>query len=991
MHLKLVFKYAFQDLKKHKIRTILGLIGVIISISLLCLVLFIGDSASSTMVNYIASDSGNQDLVVSVRHYNEEPENRSNYFSYGPMIAKMEYQTSAIEHYIPRMEVQGKVYASESFNSQELTGTTKTVLISGINVGYENIIGFGSFKWPIINREMLLPTLPANSCAIFYGFNNDIKYSRGDTIEVDMKLTDEDSSYVAKNLTVAQIFDFSNKWPVDYKVKNLMVVDINTLYEVFDEEQLEGKCSKLISTFDPDENFYDVRDVEGSEDKVLDLATKLQIFIGLNQYNINLPKLVLFSFSEMFNMIFTIAIVFVALITMLISGILINGILKTSVEERIREFGIFRTLGAHKFHNLATVLVQGVLLCNIGTIIGIAGAFLGTKYLIIPLANDLLLSRFSGLLGGATLSFSFSFISILLSYLIGLIVGLIVSISPAIKVMKLKLIESIHPYRHPSELYKLEKKSTVNYKLIIIGLVLAVTGGFIYFVIPRIIISFDLTLMATVLIVLLLIFILGMTLAGLGLMPVILRFFIEIFRPISRKLHNIIKTFVYRYERRNTSTIVIFAISFSFVIFTSIFIEDLSSQSQSGVYLSYGSDLLVESEGWRDTFGSFGGFGGGGMPFDGEEDVSSDIDENKIFTTEFKQELLNSYGIERVTSVLVQPSQLTQIYADDEQGKEFSAEIGDYAGIFTQQISLIGVDQNYYHTVNTKFMRFEKGDPSEAFTLLLAQNPYWCIISKSIANELKLDVYDLIRIVINRGDEVEKFSFRIAGIASSMPGFSDSFSGSSMFGMGGGGVLVSKETYLDILEISEPIWVDKFFVKITNSDPKIANYLEVYLTNQYGDQYDFDIGNLASRVESQESSFALMDTFFMLILMSTVIICLFGLLASSYSTIIERKKEIGIVRTLGLRGGHVDRMFILEAIIIVLSSGAVGVIAGMITGWLFGSSMGLFMNTPYEYYFPWTNFLGIFGASIVFVFLGMKFLLWRIKKKKITEIYRETL
>ncbi|TXT67172.1 MAG: conserved membrane protein of unknown function [Promethearchaeota archaeon] len=990
MHLKLVLKYAFQDLKNQKIRTILGLIGITISIGLLCLVLFLGDSASSTMVDYVASDSGNQDLVISVRHYNEEPENRSNYFSYAPIVARIEWQQPSIEKYIPRMEVDGKVYVSKGFDTQELTTTQKSVLVSGINVAWENMVGFGSFNWPIVNREMPIPFLPANSCAIYYGFNNDIKYSIGDTIELQMKLRDENSTYIAKNLTVSTIFDFNYKWPVDYKFSNLIVVDINTLYDVFGRDEYQGKCSKLITTFDSEDNLYDVRDVDATENRILDLATKIQILIGLKEFNIVLPKLALFSFSEILNMIFTIAIVFVAIITMLISGILINGILKTSVEERIREFGIFRTLGAHKLYNLSTVLVQGFLLCNIGTIIGIAGAFLGTRYLIIPLANDLLLSRFSGLLGGATLSFNFSWISILIAYLIGLVVGLLVSISPAIKVMRLNLIDSIHPYRHPSELYKLEKKSTVNYKLIITGLVLAITGGFIFFIVPRIIISFDLTLMAAVLIALLMIFILGMTLAGLGLMPVILRFFIEIFRPLSRKLHHVIKTFTYRYQRRNTSTIVIFAISFSFVIFTSIFIEDLSNQSQSGIYLSYGSDLLIESDGWSeiDFFGGFGGFGGGGG---NNSDSTNELEVDKIFTTEFKTDLLNLYGIEGISSALVQPDQLTQIYSKGEEEKEYSAQIGDYAGLFTQDISLVGVDQNYYFTVNTKFMRFEQGDPNQAFSLLGAPGQYWCIISQSIANELRLNVYDLIRINVQRGDEQESYGFRIAGISSSMPGFSNLFSGSSTFGMGAGGVLVSQETYLNIMEISAPLWVDKFFVKVYESDPQIANILEAYLSNTYGNQYNFDIDNLASRIESQESSFALMDTFFMLILMATVIICLFGLLASSYSTIIERKKEIGIVRTLGLRGGHINLMFILEAIIIVLASGTVGTIAGMITGWLFGSSMGVFMNTSYQFYFPWTNFLGIYGASILFIYIGMTFLLRRIRKKKITEIYRETL
>jgi len=58
------------------------------------------------------------------------------------------------------------------------------------------------------------------------------------------------------------------------------------------------------------------------------------------------------------------------------------------------------------------------------------------------------------------------------------------------------------------------------------------------------------------------------------------------------------------------------------------------------------------------------------------------------------------------------------------------------------------------------------------------------------------------------------------------------------------------------------------------------------------------------------------------------------LLSSSYSTIIERKKEIGIIRTLGLKGKDITKLFTIESLIIMLSSGTVGVIVGWTTGLL---------------------------------------------------------
>ena len=60
--------------------------------------------------------------------------------------------------------------------------------------------------------------------------------------------------------------------------------------------------------------------------------------------------------------------------------------------------------------------------------------------------------------------------TLITSYAIGIGVSLAVSISPAIKVMRIQIVESINPYRHEESVYKLVKEEGVNVRLIIIGL-----------------------------------------------------------------------------------------------------------------------------------------------------------------------------------------------------------------------------------------------------------------------------------------------------------------------------------------------------------------------------------------------------------------------------------------------------------------------------------------------------------------------------------------
>ncbi|MCJ7649632.1 MAG: ABC transporter permease, partial [Candidatus Lokiarchaeota archaeon] len=481
LNFKLIFKYAFKDLGRQKIRSVIGIMGVLVSIGLLAIVLFLSDSISVTFAQYLSIDAGNQDMLITVRHYNGEPRNRSNYFEFNPLVSKIEGDFPQIDGFIPRLELYGDVNVSQGFETQELTSERMTTLISGINFSLERSLGFGAFIEPKSNSILEINELSVNECAILYKFSEDIKYVEKDTIEIAMILQHGNvTHYKTHNFTIAKIFEFQQKWPIRYANRPLVVVDIDTLYELFGQATFGGKCNNLILTIKNAGEYYDVRDLKGTENRIKNLAGEIQMELGLNEYFLDLPKLEVLGFSEWLSVGITIIFVFVSMIAMLISGVLINGILKTSVEERIREFGIFRTLGATKNHNLMIVLVQGFLLCNFGTIFGIISAQLITEFMIIPFAEVVVAGSIPGLAGNMT--YSITLTSIMISYIIGIGVGLIVSISPAIKVMKLQLIESIHPYRHEDTLYHLQKRASVNYKIILVGLILAANGLFIIIV-----------------------------------------------------------------------------------------------------------------------------------------------------------------------------------------------------------------------------------------------------------------------------------------------------------------------------------------------------------------------------------------------------------------------------------------------------------------------------------------------------------------------------
>ncbi|MFX1425678.1 MAG: ABC transporter permease [Promethearchaeota archaeon] len=987
-----------MDLKKQKIRTLLAIIGMLISIGLLTVVLFLNDSISSSYVDYLTIEAGNQDAIITVRHYTGEPEERSSYFKFDPVISTIQNTSSAIENFIPRMDVSGTVKISKGYNTTEFTGEEEWSVISAINFSHENEIKFGSMINPVNNQILNLEGLPLDHCAIYYGFNNIIRYSVNDIIEIKMRLRHGNVTHtITKNLTVDAVFDFNLKWPNDYRNNHLIVVDINTLYEYFGYEEFNRTCSQLILTFKETRKIYDIRDIEGTKITVKNIASDIQVAIGIEEFNIDLPKLRVLGWAEFVSILIVIVFIFVSIVAMLISGVLINGILKTSVEERIREFGIFRTLGANKRYNLAIVLMQGFLLCNLGTISGIITASIISRFIIIPFANSVITES---AIGFTELTFSFSIWSIIISYAMGIGVGMIVSISPALKVMKLQLIESIHPYRHEDTLYHLQKKTSVNYKIILVGIILAFNGGFVFYIIPRILISNDSTLFAGVLIAILLIFNIGLTLAGLGLIPLVLRLIIELFRPFARRLYNVIKIFVFRYQRRNSSTVMIFALSFSFVIFTSTIINTLSAQSSAMTELTYGSDIVIETSGWQDPDEIYSGGLGGGPFFpisinDGRklsfnfEIQETNINVEKVMTIDFEKDLLSIDGIEKVSSVIAKPYQLTQVYS--EADKEFKAEIGDYTGLSTQRITLIGIDEEYLFTVKREYIEMTSGKLENAFYNLFNLGEFYtCLISEAISISLNLKVSDSVRIVIYRGDELEVYPFKIVGIAKNMPGFSSEFGASSAQAFMGG-VLISQDTYLKIMDIPLVPYIDRFFVKLREDQITSARSIENVINELYRTDYNYNLYNLERLISEQQSAFFILDTLFSLIAMTTVFICIFGLLSSSYSTIIERKKEIGIVRTLGLKGREINRLFIIESLIIMISSGTIGIIVGWLSAWIVTSNLSTLTGMPYVLFVPWFDIGLIYSLSLFMIIIGMTLLLRKARKKRIVEIYRETM
>jgi ABC-type antimicrobial peptide transport system permease subunit len=932
----------------------LGVFGIGVSIFLLTSVSFLTDSVSNSFVDFLTTDAGGQDLNLEMSGFDYTEGNGSQYFEYQKIINKIQANVSEIEHFIPRMSQYGRFNYTIQRPMENLTYQVWT-RINALDLAYEEQIKFGQFI-DLRSGLELSQGLPTNTCIISAEFANAYGLSIGDVIPIQLNIINS----TTVNLTIISTYNHILKFPL-YDYTNI-VVDLNWWGTTVNQVQpanatfnWEMRASQLIMTLKDRQNLYDIRNIRASEDNMRKVGEKIILTLGIEAWSLDYPILENLAYSEFLTVGTQIIFVMISFIAMLISGILINGILTTSVEERIREYGVNRVLGARKIYNLKLIVIQGVIMSLFGTTLGIFGSFLFVKFGALPLVNSLIPEGYLT----NQVTYVFNPMSVILSYLIGVGVSMVVSIFPALKVMKMKIVESINPYRHEEAVYKLERDTSANTKLIIFGLILASNGLFLYSVVPQVILTFNIGLIVGILLATMLIFLIGISLLALGLIPIMIRVLLLVFKPFSRKLYNIIKITIFRYQRRNMSTSILFVLSFSFIMFTTSIVE--IQQSQIGGLIQYeaGADIQV-------------------IP------TSYDI---RAPGAELQKKLMTIEGIERTSAVLASTHDLNQIYAED--GKTFTAQLGDYINYARYNIRLYGIDKNYKDTIySQEFMKFTEGKREEAFARVFNESETNIIISTALSNSLDLKVGDVSRLTFNRGDESVIVIATIVGVASNMPGL-NRFKANS-FEASQGGVIIANFHYLKYFNIpaGDNAYVDRIYVKVM--DHHQAAVVAQNIQKEFGEEYDIYIRDTNRMIEGSAESFVIIKYVLTLILIGTVVIGLFGLISSSYSSILERRREIAIVRTLGLYPTEVNKMFQIENMILLFSSGGSGGVIGFLLAYMLSQNMVLFTETPSSFAIPWDIVGVIIVVSLLILTLGLRGILKNLKKQNLIEIYRAT-
>jgi len=966
-------KNSWLDLKRDKAKAIFGVGGIAVSIILLTAIGMVNDTLSYNYISTVTTTTGNADIMIT-----KNPQTDLTYDPYfdAGVIDDDLSNIEGVEAFFPRIMAL-VTSSSDKVNSNgtyQMYGIDFQAEANNGHMGDLMIVDENGEE----TGEKFVGEPDNGECVLLWNIAESLNVSIGDMIYLEYQQYELNLEVISICKQDLKFFQFET---------SLILINLEQAQEFLNRED---QINFIFGTIEDPQFVYDASDLDTTTRKLREIGSRIQERLDINTFTVAMPKLEELSTGQFILMTITIIFWFITILSILITGILINSILSTSAEERIREFGIMRVVGGKKSIPIKMVLFEGFLIGFLGSIVGVILGVLFTPSVVSALFS---ITDFPF----STEEFVINPSTVLLEFLIGSITSLGVALIPATRSANQDIIKSITPFQTKEEGWEVKKEGSMNVKSFLAGLAIATIGLVVFVLLPNIIVVGGFMMMAGLFIGMLTCILIGLVFTSVGLIPFIQKIFLGIISPFIRKYRNIIKISLKRYGRRNTGTIVLFSISFSFIFFITSVTQMQSETMSRFLTFQYGSDLVLSNQGFEEENALTMEMVEELRVFSGIESVAVSLyntyDLTSILSTLFSGQggLMGGGGDSEETII-----NLFEFYAREAETK-YQVTAADIANFDEIEAAFIGIEREFYNLVDKELIIWTSPNSgfNYSFTNLFKQNNT-CIIAQSIASVLGInDVGEYIRLAFYNPQKPYQPGnitlYKVVGICGGMPGYWNF--GSTEAAAYGGGIMVSLDNYaqmMDIDNLGKPeMIVDKIFVNlIEKSEANIEATMDEI--NTIYQEKSFSIDDAISKVNFMNSVMERQSTLMEVILFFTILIALFGLISNMYAIILERKFEIGILRSLGMKVKNVRNMFLTESLVLMLSAGVMGTVIGTYCAYLLETNMALLTEMPATFSIPYDTLFRVFGLSILVGIVGMYFVLLRLSKQTIMEIFRQT-
>ena len=360
---------AISGLRANKMRALLTMLGIIIGIGSVIGIVMVGDSMTNSMTSSL-QEMGTNTVQISLQQ--RESENGTSYSVY--MDEEDYINDEMIEAFLQDYgDVVESVSLQESMGSGRVTEGHRyaNVSISGVNSGYQSanhltMLG-GRFIGDKDNKGV------KNVAVVSDRLVNNMFGQGQNPLGKEIKVNCGKEQYT---FTIIGVYQYEQNAIMAMMGAAASDADITT--DLFIPIQTEWKLTGTIEGY----YYINVMTKQGTDSRALaqDFQDYFNRFYTRNQdFQIMAISLdsVIDQYASMMGTV-QVAIAVIAAISLLVGGIGVMNIMLVSVTERTREIGTRKALGAKNSAIRMQFIVESVIICLIGGIIGIIfGMLLG--------------------------------------------------------------------------------------------------------------------------------------------------------------------------------------------------------------------------------------------------------------------------------------------------------------------------------------------------------------------------------------------------------------------------------------------------------------------------------------------------------------------------------------------------------------------------------------------------------------------------------------
>ena len=421
-------RLALTGLFNNKMRSLLTMLGIIIGIGSVIAIMTVSSSLTTSITDTFA-EMGANNVTVGLQQQSEEEETRSNGMKFGAanramsldaedritddMIeaVKKEYSTEVDSISLSETVGSGTVQLGENSANISLTGINKgyydandVTLLAGRYLTEEDVSGSKSV---IMVSDKVVDNL----------FDGNRQSALGQSVQVDI-------NNVFYRFYIVGVYEYEEDAT---SFSSDAAEDVTTTAYI---PITRGK--EMLHTHEGYERFTivtntSVTDVSAFADEVKSFMNQ-KYYVANEEYQISTTTMSSIT-SSMNDMIQTvsIAIAFIAGISLLVGGIGVMNIMLVSITERTREIGTRKALGAKNSSIRLQFIIESMILCLIGGVLGI----------VLGFALGAVAASMLGYVAAAPVT------AILGSVVFSMVIGVFFGYYPANKAAKLDPIEAL--------------------------------------------------------------------------------------------------------------------------------------------------------------------------------------------------------------------------------------------------------------------------------------------------------------------------------------------------------------------------------------------------------------------------------------------------------------------------------------------------------------------------------------------------------------------